>query len=115
MMVGLMLAGFGAANRHGLSEKYLVSAADSESAPLAGSVPMTESELSDAWQGTNDYMMGRPSSLVPKRGCRFIYAEDSPCREIWARAMAGSLTDDWSGDEDWYESQCRFTRVCYPE
>ncbi len=83
-LAGLLLGGLGAANPNGLSEAY------------------TRNNSGQDVQG--GHAVGE---------CAYFEVSDDACEELWARAMSGIGVDDWSGEEDWAESQCAYRRVCF--
>jgi hypothetical protein len=86
---GLMLAAFGAANQHGLSEQYTAAAA-----------PSAEDEEHAGDLNNN---------------CNWAEYDGVSCKESWAKAMAGGETGPWNGEDDWMESECRISRQCYDQ
>lgn len=85
LATGLMLAGFGAANKHGLGEQYTASVADS------------------------------PSDQTLRSKCSLVATGGESCRDTWERAMARGEGTMWNGVDDWQESECGYTHtyVCY--
>lgn len=95
LVTGLMLAAFGAANQHGLSEQY--------SAKASAPEPASASESNSNVIGTLD------------NTCKWARTKGEACEETWARAMAGGEPPEWNGEDDWSQSQCTWTRYCFDE
>lgn len=87
LLTGLMLAGFGAANKEGLADRYTAKASDAEA----------------------------ESSQRLRSKCTLVSSNGESCEDTWDRAMSGIEVSLWKGDTDWAESECKYTYLCYEQ